>query len=78
MSARNFAVVLVLLAAGAFFWLIWLTESDLELERSRCALRWQDSGLQSRYRQSIGCQVEFEPGRWVDESHVKIEPKGKQ
>lgn len=75
MSARNFAVALVLLAAGASF---WLTESDVELERSRCALRWEDSGFQSRYRRPTGCQVEFEPGRWVDESHVKIEPKGKQ
>lgn len=75
MSARHFAVVLVLLAVGASF---WLTEYDVELERSRCALRWEDSGLQSRYQQSIGCQVEFEPGRWVKESHIKIEPKGKQ
>lgn len=75
MSARHFAVVAVLLAAGAFF---WLTDSDLEFQRRACALRWEDSGLQSRYRQSIGCQVEFEPGRWVKESHIKIEPKGKQ
>ena len=68
------AAVFALMVGGA----IAMANDTHEHFAKVCIERWSKAGYTSRWKDGWGCQVEFEPGRWIDESRIKIELKGKQ
>jgi hypothetical protein len=55
------------------FLVLFAIYSGPEIIGDACKHRWEDSGLNSRYRWGPGCMVQVD-GRWIPEANVQISP----
>ena len=75
----NWKFLGVLVVSATIVGLLALTvQADQEHRTRACKERWAEAGYAARWKDGWGCQVEFEPGRWIDQDRIRVELKGKQ
>ncbi len=57
-------LIMGVILCGFIFAAYWLQEW-------RCTTKWEDSGMDSRFKFQAGCQIQREDGTWIPEENFR-------